>query len=237
MTRKLGSAGLAISVLLAVISLLVKGGVGVSQAILPPSPDFNLTSAKAEITHETANSCLTPGSFISCLTSPLYSDSFEILANLAVLNTEFFTDLNQTMYVALFPGNCSTLTNATVGGIGRSGGFVIPIPGADLKMHSNKNGTMYTFEGNVQGFPTGVATWAGAPFVRVEVNFKFPTSGSPTLALEGNANLCGINGPMALTVSFGDTFDADFDRDIDGSCVNISPEFETLDISQVFCID
>ena len=62
MTRKLASAGLALSVIWAVISLVVKGGVGVSRA--DGVADFNLTSAKAEITHETATTCL--NSSVSC---------------------------------------------------------------------------------------------------------------------------------------------------------------------------
>src|SRR5271169_6067224 len=114
MSRKLASTGLALSVIWAVISLVVKGGVGVSRA--DGVVDFNLTSAKAEITHETATTCL--NSSVSCQgiepvnnetnatqcvspgcllpASSFDSDSYEILANLALFNsTEFQQDLNQ----------------------------------------------------------------------------------------------------------------------------------------------
>jgi hypothetical protein len=52
MARKLGPVVLAVSVLWAVGSLAIKGGVGVSQAQL--SLNFSITSISAEIIHQSA---------------------------------------------------------------------------------------------------------------------------------------------------------------------------------------
>src|SRR6266481_3672794 len=154
MTRKLGSAGLALSVLFALISLVVKGGIGVSRAD-GLNQDFNITGAKAEITRETANACLNES--ISCQT-PLFdsfhSDSYEILADLALNPTgDFQSDLNQTIFIALSAGNCTNLNaNNTVFS---DSTYVAVIPGASLLKHTNKNFTIYTFEGNVPGLTRG----------------------------------------------------------------------------------
>jgi hypothetical protein len=243
MTKRLGTAALTVSVLWAVISLVMKGGVGVSQAIPPPAPDFNLTSAKAEITHETADRCFSPGTFISCgpsisapdisLATRFDSDSYEILANLALLQpTEFATDLNETIAIVLSPGTCGEIDiNSTFFPAGSWFGIV---PGSDLHHVTNKNFNIYNFEGNIPTFTTNALneTTFVPTFDRIEFNLKIPTTtGTATLSLEGNANLCSISGPMALSV-----FIPDIDADSDFSCVNIpAPEYETLDISQAFC--
>jgi hypothetical protein len=246
MIRKLGSAGLALSVLWAIISLALKGGVGVSQAGgLGPS-DFAFNNPKAEITHETANQCLTPaGSFISCETPSFHSDSYEILANLAINPLgDFQSDLNQTIFITLAAGTCPNPTvnstfffNSTWTGL---------IPGGSLHKVTNKNFTIYNFEGNIPGFACipslcvpgstcveSLCIDSAELFDHAEFNLKIPTTGSPTISLEGNANLCGINGPMALEISLGEP---GFDFDNDSACVNIpAPEFDTLDISSAFC--
>jgi hypothetical protein len=227
MTRKLGSAGLALSVLFALISLVAKGGVGVTRA--DGIPDLNITDAKAEITHETANACLNQS--ISCQTSFYHSDSYEILADLALNSTgDFQSDLNQTIFIALSAGNCTNLNaNNTVFS---NSTYVAVIPGASLHKHTNKNFTIYTFEGNIPGITPG----SFPLFDHAEFSLKIPTLGSPTLSLAGNANLCPINGPMALSI-FGNPFgETPSDSDVDFGCVNIpAPEFNTLDISSAFC--
>jgi hypothetical protein len=221
MIRKLGSAGLALSVLFALLSLVLKGGVGLGWA--DGLVDFNLTSAKIEITHETANECLSPpGSFISC--GGYDSDSYEILANLALSDTaEFESRLNESIFVSLSAGTCGDV------GLNESsptGTWTGIIPGASLHKVTNKNFTIYNFAGNVPTISSG--------YDGVQFNLKIPTKGTPTLALSGNANLCQITGPMSLQISF-DSFCIDR---IDCPCVDIpAPQFGTLDVSSAACIE
>src|ERR1700691_3269561 len=134
MIRKLGSAGLALSVLFALLSLVLKGGVG--QIWAEGLNDFNLTSAKAEITHETANDCLSPsGSFISC--GGYDSDSYEILADLALSDTaEFESNLNQSIYISLTAATCG---NASLNETSPALTWTGIIPGASLHKVTNKN--------------------------------------------------------------------------------------------------
>lgn len=235
MIRKLGSAGLALSVFFAVISLAVRGGVGVSRAQVPPTIqdfDFNGTP-KVDITHETANQCLTPSASISCLAPEFHSDSYEILANLAINPfADFQSDLNQTIFIMLAAGNCSNLNvNSTINTTNFNSTWTGLIPGGSLHKVTNNNFTTYNFEGNIPG-----TVGFGFPelFDHVEFNLKIPTTGSPTLSLAGNANLCEINGPMALGIFLGENrFEI---KDNDFACVNIpTPQFETLDISSAFC--
>ena len=228
MTRKLGSAGLALSVLFALISLVVKGGIGIGVSRADGlNQDFNITGAKAEITHETANACLNES--ISCQTSPFHSDSYEILADLALNPTgDFQSDLNQTIFIVLSAGNCTSANNTLFS----NSSYVAVIPGASLHKQTNKNFTIYTFEGNVPGIAGGTFPL----FDHAEFNLKIPTLGSPTLSVAGNANLCPINGPMALSISGNPFGETPSDSDVDFGCVNIpAPEFNTLDISSAFC--
>jgi hypothetical protein len=257
MTRKLASTGLALSVIWAVISLVVRGGVGVSRA--DGVVDFNLTSAKAEITHETATTCLN-SSFVSCQGiepvdnetnttkkclgpgcllpgNSFDSDSYEILANLALFNsTEFQEDLNNDIQFALAPGSCAGFAGAGDLSAVPPGTWTGNIPGASLHKVTNKNFTIYNFEGNIPAFttPPDFIKFFGssAVFDHLEVNLKIPTNGEPTtMSLEGNANLCAITGPMAFAV-----YIQDGDGNDDFSCVNIhAPDFETLDISSAAC--
>ena len=236
MIRKLGSAGLALSVFFAVISLAVRGGVGVSRAQVPPTvQDFSFNGTpKVDITHETANQCFNASTSISCLAPEFQSDSYEILANLAINPpADFQSDLNQTIFITLAAGNCSNLnvnstTNTT---INFNSAWTGLIPGGSLHKVTNNNSTIYNFEGNI----LGIVGFGFSPelFDHVEFNLKIPTTGNPTLSLEGNANLCRINGPMALGISLGEN---QFDLDRDFACVDIpTPQFETLDISSAFC--
>jgi len=227
MTRKLGSAGLTLSVLFVLISLVVKGGIGIGVSRADGlNQDFNITGAKAEITHETANACLNES--ISCQTPLFHSDSYAILADLALNPTgDFQSDLNQTIFIALSAGNCMDAINPTFNLT-----YVAVIPGASLLKHTNKNFTIYTFEGNVPGIAGGTFPL----FDHAEFNLKIPTVGSPTLSIAGNANLCPINGPMALSISGNPFGETPSDSDVDFGCVNIpAPEFNTLDISSAFC--
>ena len=226
MIRKLGSAGLALSVFFALISLVVRGGVGVSRAqSFVQDFDFNGTP-KVDITHETANQC-TGSVSISCLRSEFHSDSYEILANLAINPlADFQSDLNQTIFITLAAGNCTGL-NST---FNSNSTWTGRIPGGSLHKVTNNNSTIYNFEGNIPG----MVEFSPELFDHVEFNLKIPTTGSPTLSLAGNANLCRINGPMSLEIFLGENQSEIGDDDF--ACVNIpTPQFETLDISSAFC--
>jgi hypothetical protein len=255
MTRKLASAGLALSVIWAVISLVVKGGVGISRAdgVLA----FNITRANVDITHETANVCLNSSSFVSCQSggapflcafgfkcgfgNSFDSDSYDITANLTLFNsTEFQQDLHNDIQFALAPGNCSSFASTDDLSMAPLGTWTGNIPGGSLHKVINKNFTIYNFEGNIAAFTTGlnpelnVTQVFGGPtvFDHLEFNLKIPgpgKTGSTTMSLEGNANLCAITGPMALAVFIPNSDDF--------SCVTIPrPEFGTLDISSGVCV-
>lgn len=252
MIRKLASAGLALSVVWAVISLVVRGGLGVSRAggLL----DLNITSATVDITHETATACL-GSSFVSCQgggtnnTLPICfgprclsfdSDSYDITASLTLLNsTDFQQDLNNDIRFALAPGDCSRISSNLLNV--PPGTWIGNIPGGSLHKVTNKNFTIYNFEGNIAASTTSELfanfTLPEFPtvFDHLDFNLKIPgpdKTGSTTMSLQGNANLCAIpSGPMALAV-----FIPDGDLDDDFSCVDIpAPEFDTLDISSGFC--
>jgi hypothetical protein len=171
MTRKLASAGLALSVIWAVISLVVKGGVGISRAdgVLA----FNITRANVDITHETANVCLNSSSFVSCQSggapflcafgfkcgfgNSFDSDSYDITANLTLFNsTEFQKDLNNDIQFALAPGNCSSFASTDDLSMAPLGTWTGNIPGGSLHKVINKNFTIYNFEGNIAAFTTGL---------------------------------------------------------------------------------
>jgi hypothetical protein len=263
MTRKLGTAGLALSVLFAIVSLIVKGGVGLSQAQI--ASYFNLTGAKAYITHETANFCpstcvaaqdlsaqclelnTTSGpvasnsTYISC--SPEFasdapywhSDSYDVLAHFAAYGQQ---DLNQTILLGLAPGYCSNFP-ANFSNV-PPGTWIGVVPGGSLyRTNANAYEFTYSFEGNIPGYAFLNETeypYQGIPiFDRLELNLsglseQGTTTGS--VSLEGNANLCEINGPMALAISLGnpEIGPSSF------SCVNVqAPYFNSLDISSAWC--
>ena len=83
--------------------------------------------------------------------------------------------------------------------------------------------------------PTNITYIGGSStvFDHLDFNLKIPgpgKTGSTTISLEGNANLCAITGPMAFAVYIQDGDGNDF------SCVNIpKPNFDTLDISSAAC--
>jgi hypothetical protein len=252
MTRKLGSAVLAISVLSALISLVVKGGIGVSQAGPVGSPEFNLTGAKVEITHETATDCL-DSNFVSCtqefnetatnvsiiactyeyscslLGNRFDSDSYQILANLALTNpNDFQQELNQTIEFALAPGNCTGIFP------GLSpvppGTWIGTIPGASLQKTGNRLFNLYTFDGNIPSVVSelndSIFPLSSALFDNLQFSLFIPKFGQSTMFFQGNADLCAINGPMALAVLIRDSL----------SCVNIpAPHLNTLDVSSAVC--
>jgi hypothetical protein len=223
MTRKLGTAVLAVSLLWAVGSLAIKGGVGVSQAQLFSnfSSNFSITRASAEITHETAVCTNNNNSFVSCDDSQYYhSDSYNILANLVLSNVAGFQQaLNQSIGLVLAPGNCSILQQSL--------GWIGFVPGGSLHKVSIGPYTAYSLEANIPGFAEeGQLLFDNAVFNLVMPMNTHAPNAIATMALQGNAGLCFVNGPMAFEVFLGNG----------SACVNIpTPKLDTLDISSAYC--
>lgn len=210
--------------------------------------DLNLTSAKADITYETASECLTPPQFSNPVVScnfyylPWNSDTFEINAN---VDTTLQTDLSQEltsvgMFVALAPGSCGD-DNAPV--------YVGFIPA--LSQTSNKNWDIYAFEGAVPDTNFSIEEFFPL-FSDVEAQIKVDKNNpaDSTLHLEGNGNLCNfdagdtpVTGQMCLFVDnagaisgFGpDFYDGLSETDGDYSEVTVTPEYSNKDISTAFC--
>jgi hypothetical protein len=123
----------------------------------------------------------------------------------------------------LAPGNCSKLNQSRAWT-----GFV---PGGLLqKVSTGLLVTTYSLEANIPGFVAG----GGTLFDHSEFNLQIPviTNGTigpvttTTMALEGNAGLCSINGPMAFRVSLLQRGES--------ACINIpAPTLNTSDISSV----
>ena len=240
--RKLISAVLALSMVWAVVSLGFRGGFGVVPALSdgPPPQDFNLTSAKLHVIHETANQCFN-GS-LSCI-SPVdglgriwFSDSYEVNAKLSLSHLDFKKDLtNNTIFVILANGTCADLFGV------KQTGFVSWIPGNDLKAHTNGNETTtYRFEGNVLAIVEQNFNSTSFPvFQHLSFDLLVPTQGLASLEVEGNGGLCSITGPTAFAISLGfpgHENNPDKVPDSDASCVDIpSPILGTLDISQGVC--
>jgi hypothetical protein len=156
---------------------------------------------------------------------------------LALFNsTEFQQDLNNDIQFALAPGDCGSFASA-------GGTWTGNIPGGSLHKVTNNNFTIYNFEGNIAAFTNGFNATENVTriggfstvFDHLDFNLKIPgpgKTGSTTISLAGNANLCTITGgPMALAVFINDADSPD-----DFSYVNIpAPEFDTQDISSGFC--
>ena len=237
MSKKLGSIALAASVLWAITSLAIKGGVGVAQII--PALNFTFIGAKAEITHETANQCLN-STFISCfpeVETLWHADSYKIFANLAVYNsTQFQQALNQTILLALAPGNCSEISSFSSLPPGTWSGI---IPGASFYKTGGGYETTYNFEGNILAFAQPLNETEAFPFpifdhldfsLNTQTNRYSPAPTYATMSLRGNANLCEIDGPMALAIAIGNSSGSP------SACANIpAPRLETLDISSGVC--
>ncbi len=222
MTRKLGAAVLALSVLLTVGSLAIKGGVGMSLAQYLSS-NFSIRYAKAEITHETAALCFSNNS-LSCEPDDFFhSDSYQIYAQLALYNAAGFQQaLNQSIELALAPGTCDNF-NESVAWFGL-------VPGGSLRKVSTGYQTNYYLQANIPAFFAEEPTLFDNSIFNLNVPASIYSNKAvhASLSLKGNANLCYVTGPMALAISL--------QQGNESACVNVpSPQFDTLDISSAFC--
>jgi hypothetical protein len=239
------SVRLIVIIALAVAFVLVpevrRQPAGEALAVPPPPADFTLGSTKAEVTHETANQCLPPGTFISCLAPYFDSDSYQVNASVnASAPVDLDTDVTQNPLVIEFKtGTCA------------APGDVISlqiIPGNAVHKTSNNNFTIYSFEGNVPRL------FEELLFDHLEMNLKIPVStpANSTLHIEANTNFCDfhldgvvwdgtpgtpVTGPVAMYFDIGSFFEKtpDATPDNDRACVNVTPEYNTLDISSAFC--
>ena len=182
---------------------------------------FNGTP-KSEITHDIAD-CVPPsGSFLSCdIGYP--SDSFEINAALKYVGNDFGTDVTENgIGVDLYEtGNCTgtPISYET-------------IPGGAV--HQTTTGgphpkTIYSFDGSLPNF-------AAEDFTQLSMEIT-ETSSTATLHLEGNANLCNATSEGTVSLRFSIAAPDDSDSDTDTQCVQLTPEYNTLDVSNQFCVD
>jgi hypothetical protein len=239
MSRKFGPVALAASIVLAVISLVFKGGVGLSQTVSSLS-DFNITGARVQITQETSTECTNSTDFLSCNTGQSY-DTYQVLASLALDRSgNFLSDLDGQIYLTLSSEPCfanatSPVTNSTV--IAGSAVTVsVLIPGNQLRQISTPFFKTYSFDGNVpevEDFGNPNVYYPGSSSVGyVNLDLTVPSIGPATLSVEGSADLCGLSGPLSLTVFLTNP---DFSES-DSACINVgNPQYITLDISQVVC--
>ena len=231
------SVRLMVVIALAVAFVLVpevrRQPAGEALAVLPPA-DFTLGSTNAEVTHETANQCLSPGTFISCQAPFFDSDSYAVNASVnASSAVDLDTDVTHNpLVIAFTTGTCA------------SPGHLISlqvIPGNAIHKTANTNFTIYSFEGNVPRANFGVPL-----FDHLDMNLKIPVStpASSTLHIEANTNFCDwvsagtpVTGPVAMFFDIGDIIGEPTDptADTDTACVNVSPKYNTLDISSAIC--
>ncbi len=85
------------------------------------------------------------------------SDSYDITASLTLFNsTDFQRNLNNDIEFALAPGNCSIFLATGDLSEAPPGTWIGNIPGGSLHQVTNKNFTIYNFEGNIAAFTNGL---------------------------------------------------------------------------------
>lgn len=234
-------------------------------AYAQPAPqDLSITSAKADITYETAPRCLnSSNSVVSCSAAevPLRSDTFQINANVDTTNA---TDLGEElttygMGFFLQPGPCDS-SNDSIQPNSNYPLFLDAVPKLS-ENSSSKKWDIYTFEGPVPSLfpvPVPVPGQFGNVEVQLKVNKEDPTQS--TLHLEGNASLCEfgqntpspVTGQMCLSVANAGAISAfpyapDFydggsgsltgnaEADGDFTSVTVTPDYGTNNVSTAFC--
>ncbi len=252
---------LAASVAVAVVSLGIRNRFGVP-AVSAASSDFDIASAHSEITHETATACRgdlgilnyfsggggnttasnSTDSVVSCVDASEFLDSFDLNAKLNLDDNDFGTDLSsEPISVKLAPASCDSLASNP----NPAGTFVAELPGNSFMVHSNPNKTIYTFEGNVAGTIFVPYVTPGRRILGSSVSMEVTVPDTGTEAyfhLEGNGSLCAFEsgGNASLTITMGslrfpsENETAENETE-DTSCIDITPEFETKDVSQSVC--
>lgn len=260
--KKVVSAILAASVVVAVVSLGLRNHFGLSIASAASSgSDFSLTKATATITHETTNcssqiaalassyayrpwffsanaTASANSSIISCNNPAWYSDSFDIRANLHVYDKkDFKSDITSApLAVLLSPLPCSQVFTS-----GPTQGMVTFLPALTVKKRQSSS-IVYQSEG--ESVATNLSGLYPAPPlfspVRLLVNVAYQGK-LGHLRLQGSGDLCDINNqPMSLTILPGilgsDSLQDAALNDTDQTCVDIgAPVFKTNDVTSSVC--
>ena len=192
---------LTLSVAWAIVTLGWKGGIDVPVAdTTTPPPILKLLSAKATITHATANchgsiyspfsgviSCgvdcdfLTgaPGPPVSFTTGPLFSDSYEVDAALNIDPATLSSFPNQSIFIGLIAGTCASFNPSA--GIG-SFPFLNTtdqaiqniIPGNNIKFQTTLDSVHATYEGEAPGISASLTRFFS--FSHVHLDMSIPQS-------------------------------------------------------------
>ena len=248
---------LALSVAAAVGSLSwTRGAPAQTTLTNSTGPGFSFVNASAKIIHETVDAvaCGLDQDIISCnggdlnviepfnvtqfperFAGGLFSDSYEIDAALALdPGVDFTSALNQSIFVALNAGNCDSFQSVF------NSTFFNVIPGNDIYVKQIGRWETFSFDGNVPGYPFGpeiLGDLGGFSHVSLTGQSLSPPHSpyahppysmqpTTTFELKGNANLCGLEGSAAFIIQLG----------VNGQpvCVDISPTYSTLDITEAF---
>lgn len=262
--KKVASAILAASVVVAVVSLGLKSYLGVSAASAASSgSDFSILKPRATITHETTNcsseiaaiassyayqpwsysaNATANSSFISCNNPAWYSDSFDVRTKLHFYNKkDFKSDMTSgPLLLFLSPLSCSQIA----GGLSRfPAGLISVLTPLTVKKRHPWNIVYQSEGGSIATNFSGLDSIPTPPLfarVRLQVNVARHGRGGH-LYLEGTGDLCNINNqPMSLTIVSGvlgnDTLQDAALNDTDGTCVDIgAPVFKTQDVSPSVC--
>lgn len=194
--------------------------------------DFVLSNAGVNETVYTYNSMP-----LSCVDFPAATDSYSWKVRLGKIKGDFVQDLaNNIILVAYNSGTCNPLSDVT---------NTLEIPPAAVFIHVDPQGLIdVDFDGSVPDFNTeNTSNDINLPFFdslgfHMVYNPKTGTigglaSGTGTLEVTGNANLCGAitsNAPQqcfVLDLDFGD----EADNDIDFGCVCTTPTVQSIDLT------
>lgn len=263
--KKITSAVLAASVVVAVISLGLRNRFGVSAASAASGgSDFSLVRATATITHETitnanctseiaslatsyayrpwtysANASVN-SPIVSCDNPAWYSDSFDIRAKLRVYDKkDFKADITgQPLMVFLSPLPCSQAAISP-----SSMGLLTVLPAVTVKKRQSSS-IVYQSEANSLTTNVNGPSYPPAPALlspmRLQVSVAYQGK-LGHLRIEGSGDLCEINNqPMSLTILSGifsnDGLQDAALNDTDEACVDIaSPVFKTHDVTSSVC--
>jgi hypothetical protein len=226
------------------------GGQALAQAA--PTPDFTLGTTKVEVTYETAE-CVN-GGILSVVSGFFDSDSYEVNANVdATGGVDLDTDVTQNgLSLLFFDAPCAELAEGALtpqNGPIDSGQLISwqVIPGNAIHKTSNKNWTIYSFEGNVPRY-----SHLGTLFDHLEMNLKINQKNltKSSLHVEANTSFSDWNAvffdsgeptpyvsPVSMVFDIGQLTGTapDWTEDTDYACVDVWPQYSTRDVSSSLC--
>ena len=124
--------------------------------------------------------------------------------------------------MALNPGNCDTFP-----GIFNSSFFNV-IPGNDIYVQKIGKWETFSFAGNLPGYsPYGQLAFSHLQLQGLSPIPQYSKTPAPTVfQITGNGNLCYLEGPSSFAIQLG--------LYAPPACINITPYYSTLDITQAF---